>query len=338
MGLDAWIVENYLNGELPVPGPVVQWMLDAYLRTYYRLEPLIGRQGWSPAQTEEIAARSRELMETHYNMPLAVFAGFLGPSMKYSMGLWEPGVSSLDDAQQRMLADVFAKADLRDGQRILDIGCGFGSFAAHALRRFPTAQVHGLTLSRTQADYLRARQGEAGHPLSSDRFHLIHDDFNLVAFDRPFDRIVSLGVFEHISNPGRALEKIRGFITREGRLFLHYIVYRVRPGGSDTPRQDHFMDRYVFPGGRIWAYPELAKHASWFRIEREWYMNGSHYRRTLQAWLANYRANIEAVRRAGGLSPRQLRLWEFYLRACIATFKVQGGNAFGNGQYLLRPV
>ena len=338
MNWETRLIEGYLSGRIRAPGSVVHLLLNAYLRAYYRLEPHIGRTSAIPEQTEEIAAHSRELMATHYDMPLAMFTNFLGRTMKYSMGLWQPGVHTLDDAQEAMLDDVCAKADVRDGQRVLDIGCGFGSFAAHVLRRFPRARVYGLTLSQTQADYMRARQAEPGHSLNSDRFYLVQDDFNNVAFEQPFDRVVSLGVFEHISNFGRALEKIRSFMNSDGHLFLHYIVHRPRPGASDAPRQDNFVDRYVFPGGRVWAYSELAKHSQHFGIEREWYLNGNHYRRTLEAWLANFLSSLPAIRRDGGLSSRQLRLWELYLRACAVTFAVQGGNVFGNGQYLLRPV
>lgn len=337
MALEARLLNAYLDGWLPVPGPLGQSILNAYLQCYHWVEPWLGQR--SPAtveETAEIAARSRELMETHYNMPLAMFANFLGSSMKYSMALWETGARNLDEAQEAMMADLCAKADIRDGQRILDIGCGFGSFAEHVLRRFPTARVYGLTLSQTQADYMRARQAEPGHVMSSDRFSVIQEDFNDVRFDQPFDRIVSIGVFEHITNMSLALKKIRSFMTDDGTCFLHYIVYRPRPGEQDVPRQDAFIDRYVFPGGRVWAHTELARHQEQLRIEREWFLSGTNYKRTLQAWLTNHLANREALRRENGLSPRQLRLWELYLRACIAVFNTAGGRRFGNGQYLLR--
>ncbi len=338
MRFEAWIVDAYLDGLLPAPGPAVQVLLDAYMQAYYWIEPYIGRDLTTiPAESEEIAARSRELMETHYNLPLAVFAPVLGHSMKYSMGLWENGTQTLDEAQEAMLADVCGKADIRDGQKILDIGCGFGSFAEHALRHYPSVRVYGLTLSQTQADYLRAKQAESGHPLNTDRFYLIQDDFNNVAFDHTFNRVVSLGVFEHITNLSKALEKVRSFISDDGRLFLHYIVYVPGPGQSDAPRQDSFVDRYIFPGGRIWAHTELAKHPAHFALERDWFIDGTHYKRTLQAWLANHRAHRSEIRTQSGLTARQLRLWEFYLRASIATFNVNGGGLYGNGQYLLRP-
>ena len=184
MELEAWLVEHYVEGHLPLPGAVLQGVLNTYLQAYHWLEPYLGRSaGMTVEETEEIAARSQELMDTHYNMPASMFTSFLGPSMKYSMALWERGARNLEDAQEAMLADVCAKADVRDGQRILDIGCGFGSFAAYVLRRFPNARVYGLTLSRTQADYMRARQAETGHPLNADRFYLIEGDFADVHFE-----------------------------------------------------------------------------------------------------------------------------------------------------------
>ena len=338
MGIETRVVDAYLDGRMPISGPAMQALLNAYMQAYYWLEPFFGRD-WiaPPPESEEIAQRSRELMETHYNLPLAMFESMLGRSMKYSMALWETGAQDLDAAQEAMLADVCAKADIRDGQKILDIGCGFGSFAEHALRRYPNVRVWGLTLSQTQADYLRARQAEPGHPLSSDRFYLIQDDFNAVHFDHTFQRIVSLGVFEHISNLSKALEKIRGFISDDGLLFLHYIAYASR-GQDGVPRQHDFVDRYIFPAGRIYADTELAKHGAHFTIERSWFLNGTNYKRTLQAWLANFLAHSAAIQRSAGFTPRRMRLWEFYLRSFIATFATQGGRLYGNGQYRLRPI
>jgi cyclopropane-fatty-acyl-phospholipid synthase len=338
MRLEEVIIDRYLEGRLPLPGTVVQAALNAYLKLYHRVEFLIGRQSFVPERTEEMTARARELMDTHYNMPLPMFTRVLGESMKYSMALWEHGARTLEQAQEAMLDDVFAKAEVRDGQRILDIGCGFGSLAAQALRRFPNARVYGLTLSQTQVDYMRARQAEPGHPLNTDRFYLIQGDFADAHFDQPFDRIVSLGFFEHITNIPRALHKIRSLLRDDGLCFLHYIVFRPLSWDTDAPRQDAFIDRYIFPGGRIWAHTEVGKHQAHLRLERDWYLSGFNYRDTVGAWLANFQRHFATIARESGLTPRQLRLWELYLRGCIAVFNTRGGKLYGNGQYLLRPT
>lgn len=338
MSLESRIVEGYIENRLSVPDGVLQWLLNTYVDLYHRLDRLIGRPTTIvPEVTEEIAARSRELMEAHYDMPLSLFENFLGETMKYSMALWERGAADLDAAQRDMMDDLCDKAGMADGMTLLDIGCGFGSFAVHVLRRFPQAQVHGLTLSRTQADYIRARQAEPGHPLNTPNFTLTEGDFNDASFGQPFDRIVSIGVFEHISNLDRALEKVRSFIKPDGRCLLHYIVYRPPKGREAEPRQDPFVDRYIFPGGRVWAEPELYRHQGHFSIESSWYMNGSNYRRTLEAWLDNFRRNLPAIEASGDVEPRKLRLWRFYLQACIATFNLFRGTYYGNAQYLLLP-
>ena len=339
MKIEDWFVEKYLDGKIPLPGAAVQVLLNQWLSLLNRLESAFGPiTTIVPPETEEIAARSAELMEIHYDMPLAMFTNFLGKSMKYSTGLWETGARNVDEAQEAMMADLCDKADIHDGLKVLDIGCGFGSFAEHVLRRFPDAKVYGLTMSQTQADYLRAKQAESGHILHSDRFYLIQDDFNNVRFDQPFDRIISIGVFEHISNLSKALEKIRTFIAEDGICFLHYIVFTALGGQADTPRNIPFVDRYIFPGGRMWFERELFKHQQHFRIEQHWILGGTNYRRTIQGWLANYLRNYEKIRRETGLETRVLRIWEFYLRGCIANFRVRGGNFYGNGQYLLRPI
>lgn len=339
MGVESWFVETVLKDKPHIPDFALQFIIDHYLTFDNEKERVFNTSiNPAPLETEEIAVRSRELMENHYNMPLEMFENFLGRTMKYSAALWDTGATTLDEAQECMMDDLCQKIGMKDGDRLLDIGCGFGSFPAHVLRRYPNSKVYGLTLSRTQADYMRARQTEQGHPLGSDRFYLIHDDFNNVSFDQPFDRVVSIGVFEHISNLSRALEKIRSFIVDQGTLLLHYISYHPFPGREPIPRQDTFLNRYIFPGGRVWAQTELGRHQSHFRIEREWFLNGVNYRKTIQAWLTNYLANTKIFEDQLNLSKRNIRLWELYLRICTAIFRLRGGTYYGNGQFLLKPI
>lgn len=333
-----WVVNRYCETRIPIPGAIIQLLLDAYLKGRQLWEHTTGRSLGTPASSsEEIAEKSTELMRSHYDLPLKLFQAFLGPSMKYSMGYWESGANNLEEAQQAMLADLCHKAGISDGQRILDIGCGFGSFANHVLKRFPTAKVYGLTLSRTQMDYLLARQNEAGHPLNSDRFYPLLMDFNQARFDQPFDRVVSIGVFEHISNLSKALEKTRSFIKPKGRLFLHYIAYNPEFKGAFSARQNPFIAKYVFPGGRIWRHDELQQHQGDFTLERQWFLKGGNYQRTLEAWLGNFMQNRAAIGESRGLDRKTLKLWDFYFRACISLFKLRKGTLYGNGQYLLLP-
>lgn len=322
-----------------LPGTVVQALLNMYVGLQHWRDILLRRVTTSYAPpTAEIAEKSHELMQLHYDMPLSLFCNFLGKTMKYSMGLWERGATTLEEAQTAMMDDMCEKARIRDGQKVLDLGCGFGSFCGHALRKFPHAQVWGLTLSHTQAEYIRAMQKTSDHPLSSERFHLLEGDFNEMKIEEKFDRVVSVGVFEHISNPEKALARIHEFIQPRGKCFVHYIVYRPHRKSKAPPRQSAFISRYVFPGARIWAFNEMAKHQEDFKLAQEWFLNGNNYRRTLEAWLGNFLENYDLIVRNSGLDKFTLRMWEFYLRSCISVFRVHGGRYYGNGQYLLKPV
>lgn len=318
------------------PGWLVQAALRLYLEVEHGWEVAEGKLATKPAAaTTEVAERSSELMRLHYDLPLPLFAKMLGPSMKYSMALWENGERTLEEAQEAMLKDACAKAQVRDGDSVLDLGCGFGSLAAYLLRTYPNVRVTGLTLSRTQADYIRRAQEFPGHPLNSPRFRLVQADFNTVELAEKFDRVMSLGVFEHISNLDLALHKVRRFVGPGGGLFLHYIVYRpVRPG-QHTVRQSEFIQRHIFPGGRVYAFDELARHQQDFALREAWYRPGRNYRKTLECWLQNFLRRRGLIAQAARFNERTLRLWEIYLRACAATFATAGGRAFGNGQYYL---
>ena len=337
--MESWLADRYLAAPFWVPGAIMQPLLNWYLETATRVQLLLHRTAEDLPSTEEIAALSDELMDAHYDQPRELFEHFLGRIMKYSMGLWESGARTLEESQQQMMDDVCTKAQLQEGQHVLDIGCGFGAFAAHVLQHYPQARVTGLSLSKVQCDYMREMQNTPGHVLHTDRFRLIEGDFNTVQLNERFDRVVSIGVFEHVSNLARGLEAVRGLMTEEALCFLHYIVYR-RPMHRIPPRppESNFIHRYIFPGGRVWFDEELYKHDQDLKISDYWFLNGVNYRRTLEAWLVNFHANLPALRKTGKVEERVLKVWDLYLRICVAVFSSGGGRWYGNGQYLLRPA
>ena len=332
-----WIIDRYLDRKLPLPGALLQGLLNLGVEAYFRLAPAMDvlPDQWSGGQGP-LAERTEDLMRIHYDKPAVLFENLLGPSMKYSMGLWEGGAPHLEAAQEAMLSDLCEKARIEDGDTILDIGCGFGSFAAHALRRFPASKVVGITLSNVQYQYITEKQGEPGHPLHDDRFRVIKSDFAACEFDTPFDRVISIGVFEHVSNLRRALEKVASFLKPGGTALLHFIVYRRIIESVANVYREGFFARYIFPGGRFWPINELPRYQEHLRVEKAWYISGGNYRRTLEAWRENLRRNLDAILAHPDLDERFVRIWDFYLRFCIAIFRSGGGTFVGNGQYLLR--
>lgn len=333
-------VESYLSGRLPLPEPALQGLLDVGVECYYRfgrrLEAM-PRQ-WAGDQGEITPGDGRDLLSVHYDLPAAIFEQFLGRTMKYSMALWDEGAADLDAAQEAMMADLCRKMDLRDGMSVLDAGCGFGSFAGFVLQRYPRCSVQGLTLSDTQYRYMTEKQRLAGHPLNTPRFRVAKEDFSRTSVRERFDRIVSIGVFEHLSNLKLALAALRGLVKEDGACLLHYIVYtKLIERFADYDMSDTFMRRYIFPHSRFWHDRELFRYQEDFTIERYWYLNGRNYQRTLEAWRANFHARWHAIRAIRGDDERFRRIWTYYFRFTRALFRGAGGRQTGNGQYLLRP-
>ena len=336
--METWFVEQYITGRLKIPDSVLDRILNLGTEFYYRfgrrLKQIPGE--WSGANGKIVPATDR-LMDIHYDQKRLIFENFLDKSMKYSMGLWETGADSLDAAQIAMMDDVCTKMQLEDGQSVLDIGCGFGSFASHVLERYPNCNVVGLTISQVQSDYIRTKQGAENHPLSSPRFRLIQGDFNDIDIDDRFDRIVSIGVFEHVWNMKKALQKISTWLNSDGACFLHYIVYKeLISRFANVHMQDTFMSRNIFPDSRFWHERELFKYQEHLKIDNFWYLSGKNYTRTLESWRENFRRNAAALRATGAIDDRRMRVWVFYFSFTAALFRAWRGNQVGNGQYLLR--
>ncbi len=333
----GWLIDNYITGRVPLPGPIVEALLKVSIEGFYRFTetypdlPEEWRGGSGP-----IAEQSRELMQVHYDKPLVLFENFLGPSMKYTMALWEQGARTLEEAQTAMMNDLCRKSGIQDGDTVLDIACGFGSLSGHVLSRFPKCQVVALNLSQTQVNYIAAKQSDPGHPLHTGRFCIIQEDFSKFSYDRKFDRIFVIGLFEHIRNLRLALEKIAGLLKPEGTVLLHYITYNriIRPMADAS--QDLFFNKHIFPGGRFWYFKELPRYQEHLKLVNSWFMNGMNYKRTLIEWRRNFWRNIERVRGHPGMTEQFVRTWDLYLRFCIAAFGGMGGRNVGNGQYLLR--
>ncbi len=338
--LENLLVGNYLSGQLPLPDSALQGLLNISVEWYYRFGKRLDTmpRKWAGDQGEITPGNGTDLLTVHYDLPAGIFEQFLGRTMKYSMAYWEEGAKDLDEAQDAMMADLCRKMDMRDGLTVLDIGCGFGSFASFLLRRYPECSVLGLTLSDEQYRYMVAKQQLRGHPLSTPRFRVAREDFSKSTVQEKFDRVVSIGVFEHLSNLQLALATIRTLVKDDGACFIHYIVYtKLIERFADYDMSQTFMRRYIFPHSRFWHDRELFNYQDDFRIDQYWFLNGRNYQHTLEAWQKNFQTNWDAIRKIHGDDQRSYRIWNLYFRFTRALFKGQGGRLVGNGQYLLRP-
>ncbi|MDH5823234.1 cyclopropane fatty acyl phospholipid synthase [Luteimonas sp. RD2P54] len=251
--------------------------------------------------------RGRAVGERHYDLGNDLYAAMLGRLMVYSCGYWRHA-TDLDAAQEAKLDLCCRKLGLRPGMRLLDIGCGWGEMLRFAAERYGVAGV-GVTISREQAAY--ARRLCAGLPVE-----IRLQDYR--ELDERFDRIVSIGMFEHVGvkNYRRYFRLARRCLEKDGLVLLHTI-------GSNVSRHrtDPWIDRYIFPNSMLPSAAQIARALERRFVIEDWHGFGPDYDRTLQAW----RDNIE--RAWDTLPPRYdqrfRRMWRFYLAASMASFRAR---------------
>ncbi|MFF9153132.1 class I SAM-dependent methyltransferase [Streptomyces sp. NPDC014846] len=265
----------------------------------------------------------------HYDVGNDFYELVLGPSMVYSCAYWEED-GTLESAQRDKLELVCVKLGLTPGQRLLDVGCGWGSMVIHAAREHGVSAV-GITLSQEQAAYARKRVADEG---LTDRVEIRVQDYRDVA-DGPFDAISSVGMAEHVGAE-RYLEyanRLYALLKPGGRLLNHQIARR--PQGDETAyRVDPFIDSYVFPDGELAPLGTTVTQLERAGFEvRDVESLREHYARTLRHWVARLEAGWgRAVRLTG---PGRARVWRLYMAACALAFE---RNRIGVNQVLaVRP-
>ncbi|MFF5129848.1 class I SAM-dependent methyltransferase [Streptomyces syringium] len=270
--------------------------------------------------------RDKAAISHHYDVGNTFYERVLGPSMVYSCAYWDSPGSTLEEAQHAKLDLVCRKLALEPGQRLLDVGCGWGSMVLHAAREYGVSAV-GITLSEEQAAYARKRVAEAG---LADRVEIRVQDYRETS-DGPFDAISSIGMAEHVGSARYAeyAAELYGLLKPGGRLLNHQIARRpLRDEGAYEV--DEFIDRYVFPDGELAPVGRTVGQLERAGFEvRDVEALREHYALTLRRWVANLEAHWdEAVRLS---SPGRARVWRLYMAASALSFE---RNRIGVNQVL----
>jgi cyclopropane-fatty-acyl-phospholipid synthase len=272
--------------------------------------------------------RDKQAVSHHYDVGNDFYALLLGPSMVYSCAYWESPdqQGGLEQAQQAKLDLICRKLDLRPGQRLLDVGCGWGSLVLHAAREYGVEAV-GVTLSHEQAAFARKRIAEEG---LTDRIEVRVQDYRRIP-DGPYDAISSVGMAEHVGTAAyRAYaDTLYGLLKPGGRLLNHQIARRPQADES-TYEIDAFIDAYVFPDGELAPVGTTAGllEDAGFEV-RDVEGLREHYALTLHRWVANLETHWpEAVRLT---SPGRARVWRLYMAASALSFE---HNRIGINQIL----
>lgn len=330
-----------------LPGWVVRAGIRRLLQKRLREEAArasnaeVAKRAWIESMSRApIAMVPERANAQHYQVPAEFYRAVLGRQLKYSSAFWPAGVRTLDDAEEAMLRLTAERAQLEDGQRVLELGCGWGSLSLWMARKFPRSTIVGVSNSSAQRTFIEARAKQEG----ITNLTIVTADMNHFDTAIPrFDRVVSIEMFEHMRNWSALLRNVRRFIRDDGRLFIHVFAHRTYAYSFETDADDDWMGRNFFTGGMMPSVDLLRCIQSPFRIESEYEMSGTHYAKTAEAWLANLEKNrrmIEVLFEKE-VAPREAKVrverWKIFFLACAELFGFSGGTEWLVAHYLLAP-
>lgn len=287
-----------------------------------------------------IAEHTEAANEQHYEVPAEFFLNCLGPRLKYSSCLYELG-DGLAEAEDRALAETAVHADLKDGQHILELGCGWGSLSLWMARTLPKAKITSVSNSASQGEFIRARAAAEG----LTNLTVITADMNDFAppASGGYDRVVSVEMFEHMANWRALLSRVKTWLKPQGRLFIHIFTHRTGPYRFDVEDEADWIAQHFFAGGVMPSHKLMSQFPDLFAVEEDWRWSGAHYEKTALDWLANYDRNIAKIRPVlrsvyGANAVLWHRRWRLFFLATAGLFGHRGGEEWGVSHYRLRPV
>jgi cyclopropane-fatty-acyl-phospholipid synthase len=283
-----------------------------------------------------IALNTPDANEQHYEVPTDFYHYSLGPNKKYSCCLYETGNESLGEAENKMLQLTMKRAELYDGQDILELGCGWGSLTLAMAKKFPKSNITAVSNSATQKDFILSVCKINGY----ENVKIITQDMNDFKLDAKFDRVVSVEMFEHMRNYRALLGRVHKMLKDEGKLFIHIFVHREFPYLFEAKNDSDWMSKYFFTGGMMPSDDLLYNFTDMFKIGEHWRVNGNHYAKTARHWLENMDKNKVVITKLfkehyGNEYKRWWSYWRIFFMSCEELWAFDNGNEWFVSHYLL---
>ena len=272
-------------------------------------------------RTSEVAIATAAANAQHYEVPAAFYQRVLGPHLKYSSCYWPDGVTTLGEAEAAMLALTAERAGLADGQRVLDLGCGWGSLSLWAAARYPASRFTAISNSASQRAFITAEAARRG----LTNLEVRTADVRVLELpDGAFDRVLSIEMFEHMRNYALLLGRIARWLAPDGALFVHVFAHRRYAYPFEDAGRSDWMAREFFTGGLMPSARLLHSFQDDLALAAEWHLPGTHYARTAEAWYANAMAHEGAV--IDLLGAARFHRWRVFFLACAELFGYRDGR------------
>lgn len=342
----AAILYRMLDAGL-IPDPIVRagirWICGARLREQNEGGPARAlERKLSFIQARRLGGIARETRAAnvqHYEVPVPFFEAVLGPRMKYSSGFWPGHVNSLADSEDAMLKITCERAGVGNGQRILDLGCGWGALSLYLCEHFQNLQITAVSNSATQREFIEKKARERG--FTNLRVETLDANALQPAALGTFDRVISVEMFEHLWNHEALLERIRPALAPDGAVYIHIFTHREHAYPFLDRGDGDWMAREFFTGGSMPGDDLLIRAPGPFEVSGHWRFDGTHYQKTAGAWLERLDAQRDRALAAlaAGMpradAERAIARWRVFFMACAEMFGYRKGTEWLVSHYLL---
>ena len=293
------------------------------------------KQIWIEQMKESpIALVPEKANEQHYEVPPAFFENVLGKHLKYSSGYWPDGVNSLDESEESMLELSFERAQLADGDSILELGCGWGSLTCYMASKLPNSKITAVSNSKDQKEHILNRCKNQG----LDNIEVVTADMNDFETESKYDRVVSIEMFEHMRNYKKLLSKISSWLNDNGKLFIHIFTHQSVVYPFENQGEADWMAREFFSGGMMPSHDLLLHFQDDLIIDDVWSMSGTHYEKTSLAWVNKMDANKDSIMKIflktyGDGAKLWFQRWRIFFMSCEKLFGYNNGSEWGVSHY-----
>ncbi len=283
-----------------------------------------------------IAIHTADANEQHYEVPTLFYQKCLGKNLKYSCCYYPNGNETLNEAEDIMLALTCERAQLEPNQKVLELGCGWGSLSLYMASKFPSSQFTVVSNSSTQKLYIDNQAESRG----ITNLTVLTADMNNFSIDQTFDRIVSVEMFEHMRNYERLFKKVSNWLNENGKCFVHVFTHKSLAYLFEVKDETDWMSRYFFSGGTMPSNSLFLYFNQDLKVDEQWIVNGRHYEKTANDWLENMDFNKSEIfplfetTYGKENATKWWSYWRIFFMSCAELWGYNRGNEWMVSHYL----